>query len=86
MEWPSKACRFRPRDFRAFKYEERPSKVITVRLDNKSELEIGSLGYEELWVLLRGKVNELDGINMAQETDAKDDESNTLHIVWVLSE
>lgn len=40
MEWPSKACRFRTRDFRAFKYEERSSRVITVRLDDTSDLEV----------------------------------------------
>ncbi|KAK1979545.1 hypothetical protein LZ30DRAFT_596635 [Colletotrichum cereale] len=42
MEWPSRESHFRSHDFEIFEYEEQPTTVVTLRLDDESELQVAA--------------------------------------------
>ncbi|EQB54129.1 hypothetical protein CGLO_06079 [Colletotrichum gloeosporioides Cg-14] len=75
MEWPSKESGFSAHDFELFEYEERPTTVITIRLDDLAELQDAFLEDElttaedwETW-LQRAK------------SDITDDDATTLNLM-----
>ncbi|KAK2052686.1 hypothetical protein LY76DRAFT_629927 [Colletotrichum caudatum] len=75
MEWPSESSRFKSHDLTLFKYEERPTTVVTLRLDDVSESQ------ELLTEMLLTSEMEWNTWLKSVDLDSSDDKMITLNLV-----